>query len=90
MSNMKRLTPGQIRQLVQMAEPDYLPFQLKNVDGLLLTIHMYNRTEDILHLRQQAMLAEAHAANGRGEDMSYLLEFVNRRNHLKWSKDASA
>lgn len=81
MSNMKRLTPEQVRQLVHMTEPEYLPFQLKNVDGLLLTIHMYNRTEDILHLRQQAMLAEAQAANGRGEDMSYLLEFINRRGH---------
>jgi hypothetical protein len=76
-----KLTPEQIQQLVHSCEPEYLPFKLKNLGGLLMTIFIYNRAEDIMHLRQQAMLAEAIAANERGEDMNYLFEFANRRNH---------
>ena len=69
-------TEDAIRELVHDRDPVHVPFVLneKELQTLTVRIHMFRRNEDLFHLRQQAVVAEAINALHRGEDLSYLEE----------------
>lgn len=74
---------AEIRKLVFRVAPQYAPFRVKSVPGLAVRVYMFKREEDVMHMHQQAILAEAFAANDRGESLDYLIEASKQRNYSK-------
>lgn len=83
-----RMLDSEIRQLVFMSEPEFIPFALKwsVFESMMFRISAFKDYSLVGHVRQQCMIAEAFAARDRGDDMSYLYEFAQeglKRAHKK-------
>lgn len=65
----------EIRKIVNKIEPEYPPFLLKNSRELAFRYMMFDNTADLMHLRQQSMLASAIDEFHRCGDVEYLRGF---------------
>jgi hypothetical protein len=77
MKNRPKITTvEQIRQQVQRIEPDLPPFALnsKALDDLYKHVTRTGDPKALMHLRQQACLANAMQALHEGWDLDYLYE----------------
>jgi uncharacterized tellurite resistance protein B-like protein len=76
-----------IRATVELIYPQFPPFELTQdgLDALVLKARRRD-TQARDHMRQQSILAEALAANRRGESVAYLLDFLPRNKKRKKKK----